>query len=102
MSPEKVLDPYIEITPGVAGGRPRVAAHRITVHDIVVWHEHLGLSPDQIAVDYGLTLADVHAALAYYYDHRAEIDASIEADEVFVADLRRRTPSRLLGKLSGR
>ena len=41
----------------------------------------------------GLTLADVHAALADYHDHRAEIDADIRADEEFVQQLRAGTPS---------
>lgn len=98
---QKLLDRHIERTPDIAGGKPRIAGHRITVHDIVIWHDRLGLSPDEIALDYGLTLADVYAALTYYHDHRAEVDASIEADESFVADLRRRTPSRLLEKLRG-
>ncbi len=80
--------------PGVAGGKPCVAGHRITVQDVVVRHERLGLSADEIATEYGLSLADVHAALAYYYDHREEIDRSTRADEAFVAALRRRIPSK--------
>jgi len=35
----------------------------------------------------------VYAALAYYYDHREEIDLAINADEEFIAALRERTPS---------
>jgi uncharacterized protein (DUF433 family) len=61
----------------VAGGKPRITGHRITVQDVVVWHERLGLSADEIASEYGLSLADVYAALAYYYDHREEIDRAI-------------------------
>lgn len=85
---------HIEITPGVVGGRPRIAGYRITVQDVVVWHERLGLSADEIATEYGLSLADVYATLAYYYDHREEIDRSPRADEAFVAELRRRIPSK--------
>src|SRR5262245_8430602 len=70
----KTLDQHIEITPGIAGGKPRIAGHRITVQDIVVWHEWMGRSADEIAAEYNLTLADVYAALAYYFDHRAEMD----------------------------
>lgn len=92
---------HIEITAGVAGGKPRIAGHRITVHDVVVWHERLGLSADEIASEYGLSLADVYAALAYYYDHREEIDRAIRADEAFVAELRQRTPSKLKARLGG-
>ncbi|MDH4243267.1 MAG: DUF433 domain-containing protein [Nitrospira sp.] len=35
------------------------------MRDIVMWDERLGESVDEIASDYGLTMADVHAALAY-------------------------------------
>ncbi len=97
---ENVLAPHIEITPGVAGGKPRIAGHRITVQNIVIWHERMGLSADEIATSYGLTLADVYAALTYYYDHREEIDESIRAGEEFIAELRKRTPSKLKQKLS--
>jgi uncharacterized protein (DUF433 family) len=92
---------HIEVTPGVAGGKPRIAGHRITVQDIVVWHERLGLSADEIATEYGLTLADVYAALAYYYDHQEEIARMISADEQFIAQLRKRIPSKLSAKLGG-
>jgi uncharacterized protein (DUF433 family) len=47
------------------GGKLRIAGHRITVQNIVIWHERLGLSADEIATEYGLSLADLYAALAY-------------------------------------
>ena len=92
---------HVAVTPGVAGGKPRIAGHRITVQDIAVWHERLGLSADEIATEYGLSLADVYAALAYYYDHREEIDQAIRADQEFIAALRQRSPSKLRAKLGG-
>ena len=95
MATEAVLDRHIDITPGVAGGKPRIAGHRITVQSIVVWHEFMGLSADEIAAEYGISLSDVYAALAYYYDHREEVDASIRGDDAYVAELRRRIPSKL-------
>ena len=98
----KTLDQHIEITPGIAGGKPRIAGHRITVQNIAIWHERLGLSVDEIATEYDLTLADVHAALAYYFDHRAEIDRSIEDGEAFAETLRQRNPSKVRQKLHGR
>ena len=82
------LDRHIETTPGIAGGRPRIAGHRITVRDIVVLHQHLGKGIDEICADFGIGLADVHAALAYYFDHRAEIDQDIKAGDAIVANLR--------------
>ncbi len=95
----KSLDQHIEITPGIVGGKPRIAGHRITVENIVIWHERMGRCADEIAADNDLTLADVYAALAYYFDHRAEIDQSMEESEAFVEELRQRTPSKLLEKL---
>jgi uncharacterized protein (DUF433 family) len=90
---------HIEMTPGVSGGKPRIAGHGISVQNVVIWHERLGLNADEIATEYGLSLADVYAALAYYYDHRDAIDRAIQADEELVAELRRRTPSKLKAKL---
>ncbi len=96
---ENVANQHIEIKPGVAGGKPCIAGHRITVHNVVVWHERLGISADEIATEYGLTLADVFAALTYYYDHRSEIDEALQADEGFVEELRKCTPSKIKEKL---
>lgn len=95
------IDQYIETTPGIAGGKPRIAGHRITVMDIAIWHERLGRSADEISTEYGLGLAEVYAALAYYYDHRAEIDEQMRASQVFVEALRHQIPSKVPGKLRG-
>jgi uncharacterized protein (DUF433 family) len=70
---------YIMRDDAVYGGKPCIKGHRIAVHDIAVWHNQ-GESPEQIARDFQLTLAQVHAALAYYYDHQAEIDAEVAAE----------------------
>jgi uncharacterized protein (DUF433 family) len=98
----KTLDQHIEITSGIAGGKPRIAGHRITVQNIVIWHERMGKSADEIATEYDLTLADVYAALAYYFDHRSEIDRAIEESAAFAETLRQRTPSKLRQKLQER
>ena len=98
----RTLDTHIEMARGVCNGKPHITGHRITVQNIVVWHERLGRSVGEIAAEYGLTLADVHAALAYYFDHRQEIDQSIEEGEAFVEALRQRTPSKLHDELEKR
>lgn len=95
----KMLDQHIEITPGIAGGKPRIAGHRITVQNIAIWHERMGKGADEIATEYDVTLADVYAALAYYFDHRSEIDRTIEESAAFVEALRRRSSSKLQLKL---
>ena len=97
----KSLDQHIVITPGVKSGRPRIAGHRITVQDIVIWHEWMGRSVDEIANDYNLSIADVYAALAFYHDHREEIDKQIKDDEEFVEAMKKEIPSKLAKKLHG-
>lgn len=91
----KTLDQHIEITPGIVGGKPRISGHRITVQNIAIWHERLGKSVDEIAAEYDLTLADVHAGLAYYFDHQSEIDQSIKDGEAFVEAMRQNTFSKV-------
>jgi uncharacterized protein (DUF433 family) len=98
----KTLDQHIEITPGICGGKPRIAGHRSTVQNIAIWHERLGQTADDIAAEHELTLADIHAALAFYFDHRAEIDQSIAEGEAFAEALRQRTPSKVRQKLQER
>src|SRR6266849_1065851 len=74
MASAVALDQLIAITPGVCGGKPHIAGRRITVQNIAIWHERMGLSADEIATDYNLTLSEVHAALAYYFAYRDEIE----------------------------
>jgi len=70
---------HITKTPGLCGGRACIAGHRIRVMDIVVMHERSGMSAADIVSEYpGITVADVYAALAYYFDHTDEIEASFE------------------------
>jgi putative addiction module component (TIGR02574 family) len=90
---------HIEQTPGVRGGRPRVAGRRITVDDIVVMHRRLGQPVEEIVAKYDLSFADVHAAIAYYYDHQAEVDRRIAADDAFADAFKRDNPSKLHEKL---
>ena len=68
---------HIFQTPDFAGGKPRIDGHRITVQNIVVWHEHMGYSIEEIADQYQLSLSEVYAALTYYFDHQEEIDLNI-------------------------
>jgi len=47
------------------------------VRRVVSWYK-MGLSPEEIADQFGhLTLAQVHAALAYYYANQEEIEADL-------------------------
>jgi uncharacterized protein (DUF433 family) len=84
---------YIVQTEGCLGGKPRIDGHRIAVQHIAVDYEDLIMSPEEICDAYeGLTQAEVFAALAYYYDHKDEVRASIEADKRFAEEFRRLHP----------
>ena len=98
-----IIKEHIEITPGVCGGKPRIAGHRIRVQDIVVWHEQMAMSPDEILYHHpSFSLADVYASLAYYHDNREEIRQQIAADEEFARQLKDQSTSLLQQKLKNR
>lgn len=95
-----VIRQHITKTSGVCGGKACIAGHRIRVMDIVVWHEMRGYSPDEIIGLFpGITLAEVHAALAYYFDNRAEVEADFRHEEELEEALRDKFPSILKEKL---
>jgi uncharacterized protein (DUF433 family) len=91
---------HIEIRPGKCGGRPCIRGTRIRVHDIYVWHELNHMSPDEIVEQFPeLSLASVHAALAYFWDHQDELRRQMSEDEQFVAQLRAQSGPGLLDRL---
>jgi uncharacterized protein (DUF433 family) len=67
--------PHITRIQGVKGGEPTVRGKGVTVQTIVALTRH-GLMPPQIVEEYegALTLAEVHDALGYYYDHAGEVE----------------------------
>ncbi len=84
----------------ICGGKACVAGHRIRVMDIIIWHEDLGMSPDEIVGAYPvLSLSDVHAALAYYFDNVEEIRNDIRHNDELADQLRALFPSKLREKL---
>jgi hypothetical protein len=64
------------------GSPARLESHpRTRVAMIVMDYLGRGLAPEEIACHYPyLTLAEVHLAMAYYHDHREEIDAEIQSE----------------------
>jgi uncharacterized protein (DUF433 family) len=85
---------HIELRAGARGMRAFVAGHRVRVQDIALWNEE-GLSADEIVARVpSITLADVHAALSYYYDNREEIDRQIDEDDAFASEVKKTDLSR--------
>jgi uncharacterized protein (DUF433 family) len=74
---------HITKVPGVCGGRPAIDDTRVRVLNIVYLHKQ-GYAPEPMLEKYpDLNLAQVYAALAYYYDHPDEIDAYIAEDKAW-------------------
>ena len=75
---------YIVQDEGYCGGKPRIAGSRMAVQFIAIEYEGMGWSPAEICYNHpGLSLAEVHAALSYYYDHKVEIDQRIREGEEY-------------------
>ncbi len=71
------------------GGAAKIADTRIRVMDVVEKYIVLGYSPEEIAKAFGISLASVHEALSYYYDHPEEIREDIRRHEEFVEKFRK-------------
>jgi uncharacterized protein (DUF433 family) len=64
----------------IRDGQPIVAATQIRVSDIAASHLYRGQTPDELAVNYKLSLGQVYAALAYYYQHKDQIDELMQQE----------------------
>ena len=53
----------------------------IRIQTVAMATQQWGMTPAQIAAEYGLTEAQANEALAFYEAHRAEIDAAIAAEQ---------------------
>jgi len=87
---------HITKTPGVCGGNSCIAGTRVRVMDIVIWHERTGWSADEIVSQIPtVTLSDVYAALAYYFDHRQEVEEDIRLNDEIAENFAAQHPSKL-------
>lgn len=78
-------------------GFPIIRGTRTKVIQIVLDVKAHGWTADEIHGQYPhLSLAQIHSALAYYYDHRKELDADIARREKLVdKSFREAGPSKL-------
>src|SRR6266508_927011 len=76
----------------------------VKVIEVVLDRLAYGWSPEEIHFQHPhLSLAQIHAALAYYYDHQAALDVEIAHEERHAGQLQRQaTESPLLARLKAR
>ena len=86
---------HITKTPGVCGGKPCIAGRRIRVQDVYIWYELMGMSDNEIASQYNLTLAQIHAALTYAFENLDEIKADIEGSDRIAEEFKTQHPEKL-------
>lgn len=78
----KTEHPYIVRKSGVCGGSPIIDGSRITVR-LIAQLVKTGTSAEEILASYPhLSLAQIHDAISYYFDHREEIDQDIEDNKI--------------------
>ena len=86
----------ITINPEIVSGQPHISGTRFTVKQIVVWHEYMSMSVEEIAHTYLLEQSDIHAALAYYFDNMEVIQQDIRDEKQLVESLKKQFPSKLI------
>jgi uncharacterized protein (DUF433 family) len=99
----EITYPHIDKTPGLPARLTRLP--RIRVSQIAVDYLNHGWSADEIVLHYPhLKPAEVHAALAYYFDHQAEIDREIDEEQRLIGEARKNalpTPAALRLRAKG-
>jgi uncharacterized protein (DUF433 family) len=78
----------IATNPDVRGGRPVIAGTGVCVSDLVIAMLFHQRNPDELASDFALSLAQVYAALAYYYEHKAEVDEELRQRRIKDTELK--------------
>lgn len=84
-----------------ANGIPIISGTTMKVVELVMAQMAYGWSPEELHFQHPyLTLGQIHSALAYYWDHKEELDADIERRWQYAEEARRKAgPSPLAAKL---
>jgi uncharacterized protein (DUF433 family) len=72
--------------PSIRRGRPIIAGTTLMVQDVAAHHIYRKYSPEELSQQLQLSLAQIHAALSYYYAHKDEIDAAIEENDRLIRE----------------
>ena len=91
----KITYAHIVKEPGYCDGKAAIDNTRVRVNNVVFLHKE-GKTPQEIIIEYpDLSLAQIHAALTYYYDRKEEIEAELAADEGWEERFERRKSEAL-------
>jgi len=83
VGPPAIDHPHVAHVPGILGGSPVIRGTRVPVWQIANAIVHLGETVENYQADHpSLTFAQIHAGLSYYFDHQAEIETAIEANQL--------------------
>jgi uncharacterized protein (DUF433 family) len=98
-APATSMYPHITIN---VDGVPAIAGTTMKVVELVMAHQAHGWSPEELHFQFPhLSLGQIHAALAYYWDHKDELDADIDRRSKYAEQARLEArPSAVKAKLS--
>lgn len=71
----------------VLGGKPRLAGRRISVLQVAELALDHGEDPATVADQLDISLAEVHEALAYYYEHPDEMNEQRSRKDELIDEL---------------
>ena len=87
------VETFIESTPGICGGRPRIADTRVPVHRVAGYYR-LGYASEEIREFLtSLTLPQIYAALAHALANPEETEQSLRDEEIAVDHLTSQSPA---------
>lgn len=95
-SPSVVPYPHVERD---ARGVPILAGTTMKVVELVMAQRAHGWSPEELSFQFPhLSMSQIHSALAYYWDHRDELEADIEKRSAKATSLREDSEQSPLGQ----
>ncbi|HLE74838.1 MAG TPA: DUF433 domain-containing protein [Candidatus Bathyarchaeia archaeon] len=81
----KTEHPYVTVNPKICNGSPVISGTRTRIVDVAIEYEYLNHTPDEIIKAHPhLKLEQIHDALSYYYENRAELDKKIQEDKQLI------------------
>lgn len=71
----------------ITNAKPQIAGKGVSVQAVVTLYVRNQAPLTWIQQEFDLTPAEIYAALAYYYDHQAELDAAFADAEILTQQI---------------